>query len=49
LQLGLVDGGVDWMAYTLNARFVLVLVDVWEWTPFLFIILLPAFRARTKK
>jgi multiple sugar transport system permease protein len=29
-RVGLVDGGVDWMAHTFNARFVLVLTDVWQ-------------------
>ncbi len=48
-RLGLVDGGVDWMAYTLNARFVLVLVDVWEWTPFLFIILVAGLQGQDKE
>jgi multiple sugar transport system permease protein len=48
-RLGLVDGGIDWMAFTLNARFVLVLVDVWEWTPFLFIILVAGLQGQDKE
>ncbi len=48
-RLGLVDGGIDWMAHTLNARFVLVLVDVWEWTPFLFIILVAGLQGQDKE
>lgn len=48
-RIGLVDGGVDWMATTLNARFVLVLVDVWEWTPFLFIILVAGLQGQDKE
>ena len=48
-RLGLVDGGIDWMAHTLNARFVLVLTDVWEWTPFLFIILVAGLQGQDKE
>ena len=48
-RLGLVDGGVDWMAHTFNARFVLVLTDVWQWTPFLFIILVAGLQGQDKE
>ena len=48
-RVGLVDGGVDWMAHTFNARFVLVLTDVWQWTPFLFIILVAGLQGQDKE
>ncbi len=48
-RIGLADGGVDWMAHVFNARFVLVLVDVWEWTPFLFIILVAGLQGQDKE
>lgn len=48
-RIGLVDGGVDWMAHIFTARFVLVLVDVWEWTPFLFIILVAGLQGQDKE
>ncbi len=48
-KIGLVDGGVDWMAHVFTARFVLVLVDVWEWTPFLFIILVAGLQGQDKE
>jgi multiple sugar transport system permease protein len=48
-RIGLVDGGVDWMAHTLNARFVLVLTDVWQWTPFIFIILVAGLQGQDKE
>jgi multiple sugar transport system permease protein len=48
-RIGLVDGGVDWMAHVFSARFVLVLVDVWEWTPFLFIILVAGLQGQDKE
>jgi multiple sugar transport system permease protein len=48
-RVGLVEGGVDWMAHTLNARFVLVVTDVWQWTPFLFIILVAGLQGQDKE
>lgn len=48
-RIGLVDGGVDWMATTFNARFVLVVTDVWEWTPFLFIILVAGLQGQDRE
>ena len=48
-RIGLVDGGVDWMAYIFNARFVLVVTDVWQWTPFLFIILVAGLQGQDKE
>jgi multiple sugar transport system permease protein len=48
-RVGLVDGGVDWMAHTLNARFVLVVTDVWQWTPFIFIILVAGLQGQDKE
>jgi multiple sugar transport system permease protein len=48
-KVGLTTGGIDWMAHTLNARFVLVLTDVWQWTPFLFIILVAGLQGQDKE
>jgi multiple sugar transport system permease protein len=48
-RVGLVNGGIDWMAHTLNARFVLVVTDVWQWTPFLFIILVAGLQGQDKE
>jgi multiple sugar transport system permease protein len=48
-KVGLATGGIDWMAHTLNARFVLVLTDVWQWTPFLFIILVAGLQGQDKE
>ncbi len=48
-RVGLADGGIDWMATTLNARFVLVVTDVWQWTPFLFIILVAGLQGQDKE
>jgi multiple sugar transport system permease protein len=48
-KVGLTTGGIDWMAHTLNARFVLVVTDVWQWTPFLFIILVAGLQGQDKE
>jgi multiple sugar transport system permease protein len=48
-RVGLVNGGVDWMADTFLARFVLVVTDVWQWTPFLFIILVAGLQGQDKE
>jgi multiple sugar transport system permease protein len=49
MRVGLVDGAVDWMAHTWNARFVLIVTDVWQWTPFLFIILVAGLQGQDKE
>jgi multiple sugar transport system permease protein len=48
-KVGLTTGGIDWMAHTFNARFVLVVTDVWQWTPFLFIILVAGLQGQDKE
>jgi multiple sugar transport system permease protein len=48
-KLGLTTGGIDWMAHIFNARFVLVVTDVWQWTPFLFIILVAGLQGQDKE
>lgn len=40
LRVGLVDGQLDWLGNTLLSRASLIIADVWQWTPFLFIIFL---------
>ena len=37
-RLGLIEGNVDWLASIPLARMTLIVADVWQWTPFLFII-----------
>jgi multiple sugar transport system permease protein len=36
---------VDWLGTTTMARFSIVLADVWQWSPFIFIIILAALNA----
>jgi multiple sugar transport system permease protein len=38
MGLGVVDGNVDWIGSIWLARLTLIVADVWQWTPFLFII-----------
>jgi multiple sugar transport system permease protein len=49
-RIGLISGGnVDWMGSTALARFVLIVTDVWQWTPFLFIIFVAALQGLDKE
>lgn len=38
MALGFIDQNVDWLASVWLARLTLIVADVWQWTPFLFII-----------
>jgi multiple sugar transport system permease protein len=38
IWLGIVDHNVDWLASIWLSRLTLIVADVWQWTPFLFII-----------
>jgi multiple sugar transport system permease protein len=42
-------GNIDWMSSVFNARFVLVVTDVWQWTPFLFIIFVAGLQGQDKE
>ncbi len=48
-RVGLDYGNIDWMATVFNARFVLVVTDVWQWTPFLFIIFVAGLQGQDKE
>lgn len=48
-RVGFDVGNIDWMGTVLNARFVLVVTDVWQWTPFLFIIFVAALQGQDKE
>jgi multiple sugar transport system permease protein len=49
MRVGIVDGNVDWMGSVALARLVLVVTDVWQWTPFLFIIFVAALQAQDRE
>ena len=48
-RIGLADGNIDWMSSVWNARAMLVVADVWQWTPFLFIIFVAGLQAQDQE
>jgi multiple sugar transport system permease protein len=48
-RVGFDYGNIDWMSSIFNARFVLVVTDVWQWTPFLFIIFVAGLQGQDKE
>jgi multiple sugar transport system permease protein len=48
-RIGLIDGNIDFMGSTALARIVLIVTDVWQWTPFLFIIFVAALQGQDKE
>jgi multiple sugar transport system permease protein len=49
MRIGLADGNVDFMGFSILARIVLIVTDVWQWTPFLFIIFVAALQGQDKE
>ncbi|MFO1130723.1 MAG: sugar ABC transporter permease [Hyphomicrobiales bacterium] len=49
MRIGLVDHNIDFMGSTWLARGVLVVTDVWQWVPFLFIIFVAALQGQDKE
>ncbi len=49
MRAGLITDNIDWMSNIILARLMLVTVDVWEWTPFLFIIFVAALQGQDKE
>ena len=49
MSVGLVDGNVDWLASVWLARMTLIVADVWQWTPFLFIIFVAALQGQDQE
>ena len=48
-RIGLIDYNIDWMISTPLARFVVIFADVWQWTPFLFIIFVAGLQGQDKE
>lgn len=48
-RLGFIDYNIDWMFYPSLARFVVIFTDVWQWTPFLFIIFVAGLQGQDKE
>lgn len=49
MTLGLVGSPVDWLASVWLARLTLIVADVWQWTPFLFIIFVAALQGQDQE
>lgn len=49
MTLGLVASPVDWLASVWLARLTLIVADVWQWTPFLFIIFVAALQGQDQE
>ncbi len=49
MRVGLVDHNIDFMGSSALARGVLVVTDVWQWVPFLFIIFVAALQGQDKE
>lgn len=48
-RLGLIEGNVDWLASIWLSRMTLIVADVWQWTPFLFIIFVAALQGQDQE
>lgn len=48
-RIGLIDFNIDWMFTPALARFVVIFTDVWQWTPFLFIIFVAGLQGQDKE
>lgn len=49
IRAGLVSENLDWMSSIPLARTVIIVTDVWQWTPFLFIIFVAALQGQDKE
>ena len=49
MRLGLIENNVDWIGNIWLARMTLIVADVWQWTPFLFIILVAALQGQDQE
>jgi multiple sugar transport system permease protein len=49
MRIGLADSNIDFMGSTWLARLVLIVTDVWQWVPFLFIIFVAALQGQDKE
>jgi multiple sugar transport system permease protein len=49
MRIGIVDSNIDFMGSTWAARSVIIVTDVWQWVPFLFIIFVAALQGQDKE
>ena len=48
-KIGLIDGNLDFLGNVWLARSTLIVADVWQWTPFLFIIFVAALQSQDQE
>jgi multiple sugar transport system permease protein len=48
-RIGLIEGNVDWIGSIGLARMTLIVADVWQWTPFLFIIFVAGLQSQDQE
>ena len=49
MRVGLVDGNIAYQSSTWLSRMILILADVWQWTPFLFIIFVAGLQSQDEE
>ncbi|HIP76867.1 MAG TPA: sugar ABC transporter permease, partial [Kiloniellaceae bacterium] len=49
MRVGLISENIDFLGVVWNARLTLIVADVWQWTPFLFIIFVAGLQAQDKE
>ena len=49
IRMGLLDGNVAWQSSIWLSRMILILADVWQWTPFLFIIFVAGLQSQDEE
>ena len=49
MSIGLIDSYVDWLGSVWLSRLTLIVADVWQWTPFLFIIFVAALQGQDQE
>ncbi|MCR9109806.1 sugar ABC transporter permease [Marivita sp. XM-24bin2] len=49
MRVGLIDGNIAYQSSTWLSRMILIIADVWQWTPFLFIIFVAGLQAQDEE
>lgn len=49
MKVGLIDGNIAWQSSIWLSRMILILADVWQWTPFLFIIFVAGLQSQEQE
>lgn len=49
MKVGLIDGNIAWQSSIWLSRMILILADVWQWTPFLFIVFVAGLQSQEQE